>query len=180
MPLDQINYAVGQDSMIDVFDKINDAFDQVDTNTTSIATSSTHTTTTTSNGLSLVTTGGALAPVSTSYYYNYVIVGKLLFLNFTCVVATNASPQTITEIQIPLPTGITKDTGISTNYSPVGFAQYDNPTASTNYCPLAIYGNKDGTEGQRLVLVRSDGSRSILWSVSTTATIKGSITLILA
>jgi hypothetical protein len=38
MPLDNINYAVGQDTMQEAFDKINLAIDQIDTNTTAIST----------------------------------------------------------------------------------------------------------------------------------------------
>lgn len=38
MPLSEINYAVGQDSMEDVFDKVNAAIVQVNTNTTNVDT----------------------------------------------------------------------------------------------------------------------------------------------
>lgn len=110
-----------------------------------------------------------------TYWFTYRVINKLMYLSFKAqlVITTGA---TVSEILLPLPTGITKDTtGNSSGYIWHGHASYLSSSVSYSI-PCLLESYKDGTEGQRIKLTRlSEASATITIGNGTTSTIKGEI-----
>ncbi len=131
-------------------------------------------TTATSNGLSLDFTVSSSPPYTVAsivYRYDYSLFNKVCNLSFSVDFDVTDGAE-ITEIRIPLPDGIAKDT----TYRFYGTGVYYSATGTTSECPLEINIYKDGTEGQRMVLKRLDSAPGTIVSDSSIhVTIKGSI-----
>jgi hypothetical protein len=112
-----------------------------------------------------------------THYFTYKVINKMMHLSFnsSIVVTTGA---TVTKILFPLPTGITKDTtGASTGYIYNGFA-YLKASDSASTAGLLVESYDDGTEGQRIKLIRvADASPNMALNNGVTLTIKGHITM---
>lgn len=137
---------------------------------------------TTSNGLSLDVTISAGSPWTTgaiTYQYHYWknLANKTCNLNFK--VSFNATDgANLTEIQIPLPEGINKDVSVDGNYELIGYGELNASPSTTDRVPLTIRSYKDGSEGQRLVLNRSDSTGSMEITTGADVIIEGSIILV--
>lgn len=134
----------------------------------------------TSNGQTLdvnITAGGPFAYSGLITNYSYRIIGKRCELDFN-IVATITDGATVDQIKIPLPAGIVKNTTLNKKYSARGTCAYIAPSSTTDYVACYVNAIDDGTEGQRLVIRRAEGSAGAVTmdvSTSSTLTLKGHI-----
>jgi|ERR1700751_472701 len=134
----------------------------------------------TSNGQTLdvnITAGGPFAYTGLITNYSYRIIGNRCELDFN-IVATITDGATVDQIKIPLPVGITKNTSLNKKYSARGTCAYIAPGSTTDYVSCYVNAIDDGTEGQRLVIRRAEGSAGAVTmdiSTSSVLTLSGHI-----
>jgi hypothetical protein len=115
--------------------------------------------TATSNGLTITANNvsGTFGYTTDVYAYSYYILHNICHLSFKITFTVSGAGATIDKLRIPLPTGISKATTGGETYSQRGTWAWKAPTGTTDYAMGLVYANDDGTEGQRLVLYRSEG-----------------------
>jgi hypothetical protein len=108
-----------------------------------------------------------------AYKFNYRVINKLMYLDFSLVL-TITTGATVSELLLSLPDGITKDeTGASSGYLYYGHAFYSS-NGTTTKVPCQISNYDDGSEGQRIRLVREEDDNFIIGN-GNTITIRGNI-----
>lgn len=125
---------------------------------------------------SVVAISGTFVAATETYYYTWYRYKGLIFIHFKAVY-TMTSGAIVTEIRIPLPQNIVKDTGITENFSFKGTASFKSPGGTSDYAMLQARSNGSGAEGQTIVIRRiTEGDTQLTWSAVNT-TIEGEITI---
>lgn len=101
------------------------------------------------------------------YKYSYYILHNICYLSFK-ITFTVTGGAVIDKIRVPLPTGISKATTGGEPYSQRGLFVWKAVGGTTDYAMGYCNINDDGTEGNRIVCYRNDGSKNI--TSSTVAT----------
>lgn len=114
-----------------------------------------------------VVSGGPWTYNTDVYRYSYYILHNICHLSFK-ITFTVTSGAVIDKIRVPLPTGISKATTGGEPYSQRGIFAWKAAGGTTDYAMGYCNINDDGTEGNRIVCYRNDGSKNI--TSSTVAT----------
>ncbi len=138
--------------------------------------------TTSSNGQTIqvdISGSGPFAYNNDVYHYSYYITNRICHLSFK-IEFDITDGAVLERVDIPLPSGIVKDTTAGEDYAMRGFCKFEVPTATSNYGSMTAYSDFGGAEGQRISLLRNEGSTSLTWETGKTVTLRGQISFPLA